>query len=201
MASYQINHYVDLPFGKLHIYADPNQSRKAEKLIKETPQILWEAWRDAGERYGKEIVKKAKECVLRGMPPKGVSWPPLSPKYIKVMGGDTNIYYKSAQYYEGIGVHRENMYYAKSYGGGFARPRYFIGLPNGVLKWPARYKANTRKPLTLQQVAYILEVGSSKAHIPPRPLWKPLFESHGGNKKIELYVKNAIKRQLTKYMI
>ena len=59
MAKYQINHYVDIPFGQLHIFTDSDETAKAEKLLNETPKILWEAWRDAAERYGKKIVKEA----------------------------------------------------------------------------------------------------------------------------------------------
>ncbi len=198
MAKYQINHYVDTPFGQLHVFTDPAETRRAEKLLKETPKILWEAWKDAAERYGKNIIKEARRCIDSGTPPKGAHWPPLSKKYVESVGGDDRIYLKTVQYYESIGVHRENMYYSGS--GAFARPRYFVGLPNGVLKYPVRFKSK-RKPLTLQEVARILEQGTINGMIPPRPLWKPLFDASGGKDRIKIFARNAIKRQLTKYMI
>lgn len=196
MARYQINHYVDLPFGQLHIFTNPAETDKAERLIKDTPKILWNAWRDAAERYGKNIIKEAKRCINSGIPPKGAHWPPLSPKYVEAMGGDDRIYYKTGQYEESIGVHKENMYYTS---GAFARPRYFVGLPPGVTKYAARFKSR-RKPLSLIRVAQILEQGAPSRNIPPRPLWKPLFDAAGGKDRIKVFARNAIKRQLSKYM-
>ena len=197
MAKYQINHYVDTPFGQLHIFSDPAETAKAGRLINDCPKILWNAWKDAAQRYGKNIIKEAKRCINSGMPPKGAVWPPLSPKYVEAMAGDDRIYYKTGQYEESIGVHTENMYYTS---GAFARPRYFVGLPLGVNKEAVRYKSK-RRPLSLIRVAQILEQGSPKRNIPPRPLWKPLFDASGGKERIKVFVRNAIKRQLQKYMI
>jgi len=198
MANYQINTYVDTPFGQLHIYSDPQQSARAAKLLKDNPKILTLAWKDAAERMGKEIVKVARRCIDSGMPPKGASWPPLSPKYVEAMGGDDRIYYKTGQYYENIGVWPDKVFYAGS--GAYAYTRYFIGLKPGVEKWAARYRSN-RKPLTLIQVANILEFGSTRRHIPPRPLWRPIWQNSGGKERVKVFVRNAIKRQLIKYMI
>ena len=193
---YQINHYIDTPFGELHIFSDPAETAKAERLIKETPKILWEAWKDAAERYGKNIVKEAKRCVSSGVPPKGVHWPPLSKRYVEAMAGDDRIYYKTGQYYESIGIHKDNVYYTT---GVLAKQRYFVGLPQGKMKEPARFKSS-RPPLSLIQVANILERGSMDGDIPPRPLWKPLFDAAGGKERIRVFARNAIKRQLNKYM-
>lgn len=195
---YQINHFIDTPFGQLHIFVDPNEANKAKRLINESPKILWEAWRDAAERYGKKIVKEAKRCINSGIPPKGATWPPLSPKYVEAMGGDDRIYYKTGQYEESIGIHRENVYFAKT--GAFSRPRYFVGLPPGKMKIPPRY-GYKRRPLTLIRVAQLLEQGIPSRNVPPRPLWKPLFDASGGKDRIKIYVRNALKRQLSKYMI
>ena len=189
----QINQYVETPFGKLHIYTDPAELEKATKLIKGSSKILYDAYRDAASRWGGKVVKAAKKCIASQVPPKGVSWPPLSEKYKDWVGGDDRIYFKSGQYYEAIGVHEEKVEFYRSTKTGY---RYFVGLPNGVKKWPARY--STKKPLTLQKVAKILEFGAKD--IPPRPLWIPLYKEMGGDKRIQLYVKNAIKRQLKKYM-
>ena len=197
MARYQINHYVETPFGQLHIFSDPIETKKAKDLIDKSPHILWNAYRDATERFGKIIIKEAKRCVNSGMPPKGVHWPPLSPKYVAAMAGDDRIYYKTGQYEESIGVHKENMYYSGS--GAFARPRYFVGLPTGVMKVPARFKSK-RRPLSLIRVAQILEQGAPTRNIPARPLWKPLFDAAGGKERIKVFARNAIKRQLNKYI-
>lgn len=196
MARFQLNQYVDTPFGKLHIYADPEELARAEKLIKDTPHILWDAWKDACERYGKDIVKAAKRCINTGTPPKGASWPPLSPQYLRTVKGDDRIYYKTGQYEDSIGIHKDNVYYTN---GKLAKQRYFVGLPLGIRKEPA-VPNRKRSPLTLIAVANILELGSPSRNIPPRPLWAPLYEQYGRGERIKRFVRNAIRRQLKKYM-
>jgi hypothetical protein len=192
---YQINHYLDTPLGRIHFYADPIQQKKAEKLIKDTPHILFDAYEDAAMRFGKEIIKRARQCIDSGLPPRGAYWPPLSPKYIAAMGGDDRFYLKTVQYYESIGIHRENVYFQN---GTFAKTRIFIGLPKGVMKIPPRY--SRKHLLSLIQVANILENGSPRRNIPPRPLWKPLYQDLKGNERIKTFVIKAIQRQLKKYM-
>ena len=189
----QINQYVETPFGKLHIFTDKEELARANKLIEDTPDILYDAYEDAAKRWGGKVVKAAKKCIETQRPPKGVSWPPLSEAYVDSMGHDNRIYFKSGQYEESIDIHKEKVEY---YGSNKTGVRYFVGLPNGTKKSKPRHKR--KKYLTLQQVAKILEFGGGK--IPPRPLWRPLYEEFGGKKSIERYVKNAVVRQLKKYM-
>ena len=172
MAQVQINTYLDLPIGRLRIYADKEDLEKAKKLIDDMPELLTEAYLDAANRWGGKLKKEAIRCIETNQPPKGVSWPPLSPKYVASMGGDDRRYFKSGQYEESI--------------------------PNGVMK--LHPKKNKAMGITLQRVAKILESGSKDGRIPPRPLWKPLYEQLGGKKSIERYVTNAIKRKLESYM-
>lgn len=194
MVRYQINHYVETPFGQLHIFSDPVETKKAKDLIDKSPHILWNAYKDAAERFGKIIIKEAKRCVNSGMPPKGVSWPPLSEKYVAKMGGDDRIYYKQGQYEENIGVWEVPVYYRS---GAFAKNRYYVGLPQDVKKLNPKHNRFT--DITLLRVAQILEQGNLP-YLPPRPLWEPLFKANGGKDRIKTYVRNAIKRQLQKYM-
>lgn len=195
MAQVQINTYLDLPIGRLRIYADKEDLEKAKKLIDDMPEILTEAYLDAANRWGGKLKKEAIRCIETNQPPKGVSWPPLSPKYVASMGGDDRRYFKSGQYEESIGIYKESVFYLGSSKRG---TRVYVGLPNGVMK--LHPKKNKAMGITLQRVAKILESGSKDGRIPPRPLWKPLYEQLGGKKSIERYVTNAIKRKLKPYM-
>ena len=195
MAQVQINTYLDLPIGRLRIYADKEDLEKAKKLIDDMPELLTEAYLDAANRWGGKLKKEAIRCIETNQPPKGVSWPPLSPKYVASMGGDDRRYFKSGQYEESIGIYKEAVSYLGSSKRG---TRVYVGLPNGVMK--LHPKKNKAMGITLQRVAKILESGSRDGRIPPRPLWKPLYEQLGGKKSIERYVTNAIKRKLESYM-
>lgn len=196
MAIHQINQYFDLPIGRLHIYADKEQLEKAMKLIKEMPGILVEAYDDAAIRYGKKLKKEARSCLDRNQPPAGVSWPPLSESYVQHMGGDDRRYMKQLQYYESIDIWKEKYTVLGTDKSGY---RVYVGLPNGVKKLHPIH-GNKETHLTLSQVAKILENGTRDGRIPPRPLWKPLYDQLGGKKSIERYVTNAIKRKLKPYL-
>ena len=196
MARVQINTYVDLPVGRLHIYADRHDMERARVLLDNMPNILTEAYLDAASRWGGKLKKEAIRCIEMNQPPKGVSWPPLSEKYVAKMGGDDRRYFKSGQYEESIDIYKEKVSFA---GSTKESHRVYVGLPNQVGKVHPK-NASKVKNITLQAVAKILEVGTRDGNIPPRPLWKPLYEQFGGKKSIERYVTNAIKRKLKPYI-
>lgn len=196
MARTQINTYLDLPIGSLRIYADPADLERAKKLIDKMPELLTKAYLDAAERWGGKLKKEAIRCIEMNQPPKGISWPPLSSSYISRMGGDERRYFKSGQYEESIGIYKES---ASIVGLGKSTTRVYVGLPNGVMKTKP-LQASKDSGITLQAVAKILENGTRDGDIPPRPLWKPLYDQLGGKKSIERHVINAIKRQLKPYL-
>lgn len=196
MAQVQINTYLDLPIGRLRIYADKEDLEKAKKLIDDMPELLTEAYLDAANRWGGKLKKEAIRCIETNQPPKGVSWPPLSPKYVASMGDDNRRYFKGGQYEGSIDIYTEDVSYMGSSKKG---TRVYVGLKNGVKKEHPK-KASVTTNLTLQEVAKILEAGTKDNRIPPRPLWKPLYEQFGGKKSIERHVINAIKRKLKPYM-
>lgn len=195
MAKTQINMSVGTPFGPIDIYiTDKTKLEKARRLVEKSPQILIDAYEDAARRWGKKVIDTARRCIDTGTPPKGsgVSWPPLSPKYAERWGG--NIYYNRAQYYQSMGVHKEDV---MVYGTSKTSKRIYIGLPNQVKKITPTGKTSR---LTLQKVASILENGSKNGKIPSRPLWGPLYKSMGGKESLKRYIREAIKRQLSKYL-
>jgi len=186
----KINQYIDMPIGNLHIYVDPAEQARAEKLLRETPKMLTAAFRDAAHRWGDQVVREAIKCINQDTPPKGVSWPPLSEKYVKSHGIDNHHYLQSGQYIDSIGIYETGLY---SLSGAKVRDRIYVGLPPAVKKTRPTGKDGK---LTLQEVAKILESGTHDESIPPRPLWAPLYKRFGGQSSIKRYVINAIKRQI-----
>lgn len=193
MAKTQINISVGSPFGPIDIYVtDKSKLEQARRLVENSPKILIQAYEDAANRWGGKVIKEARKCIDRSSPPKGASWPPLSKKYAARWGGQ--IYFNWGQYYHSMGIHKEG---AQLYGTTRTSTRVYIGMPNQVMK---RSPLGKNSKLTLGKVASILENGSRDGTIPPRPLWGPLYKAMGGKKSLERHIKEAIKRQLVKYI-
>lgn len=195
MARTQINIGVGTPFGDIEIYVtDKTKLEQARRLVERTPHILISAYEDAANRWGGKVIKEARKCIDSSTPPKGsgVSWPPLSKKYQERWGGHP--YWNWGQYYHSMGIHKED---AILYGTAKTSKRIYIGMPNQVMKTDPVGKA---KRITLGKVASILENGTRNGRIPPRPLWGPLYKSMGGKESLKRYIREAIKRQLIKYL-
>lgn len=178
-----INITFPTALGTVHIYANPTQQRKADKLIKSVPKILKDSYEAAATRWGERIVRMAKTCLKRGMPPpgSGVSWPPHAESTTRKLGEHTLLYW-SGQYHNQIKLLRRGKY-------------IFAGVHGSTNKTrPDGRKSN----LTLLQVAKILEFGGGR--VPARPLWIPLYESMGGNDKFKQELVKEIRKQLRKYM-
>lgn len=198
MATTQINFYTDLPFGQLRIFVDPHQNAKAIKLLKETPQAIARAYQKSTEAFANKVIKRVRECINRGVPPKGATWPPLSKKYVQHEGGDDRIYYKTGQYFESVGLYKERVEYYRSTKVG---SRQYVGLPNQVTKLPTR--SHKKGLLTLQLVARILESGSrvgegSRGYVPQRALWKPVYEEVGGKRSLVNSIQTNLQNEFKK---
>lgn len=177
-----INITLSTVLGDVKIWANPRQQKKAEELLRKTPEILHQAYLNTAKRFGDRLAKMAKTCLRKGMPPpnSGVSWPPHAASTTRRLGEHTLLYW-SSQYYHAVGVYTRGR-------------NIFVGVKSGVKKTrPDGYDSG----LTLLQVAKILEFGSSK--IPARPLWIPLFESVGGKAKFKQELVKEIRKQIRKY--
>ena len=177
-----INITFSTVFGNVKIWANPKQQKRAEELIRKSPEIFRQAYLNTAKRFGNRLAKMAKTCIKNGMPPpnSGVSWPPHAASTTRRLGEHTLLYW-SSQYYRAVGV--------------YTRGRYvFVGVKSGVKKTrPDGHNSG----LTLLQVAKILEFGGGK--IPARPLWIPLFESVGGKAKFKQELVKEIRKQMRKY--
>lgn len=177
-----INITLSTVLGNVKIWANPRQQRKAEELLKKTPEILHQAYLNTAKRFGERLAKMAKTCLRRGMPPSnsGVSWPPHAASTTRRLGEHTLLYW-SSQYYRAVGVYTRGR-------------NIFVGVKSSVKK--TRPDGRT-SGLTLLQVAKVLEFGGGK--IPARPLWIPLFESVGGKAKFKQELVKEIRKQMRKY--
>lgn len=177
-----INITLSTVLGNVKIWANPRQQKKAEELLRKTPEILQQAYTNTAQRFGDRLAKMAKTCLRKGMPPKnsGVSWPPHAASTTRRLGEHTLLYW-SSQYYHAIGVYKRGR-------------NIFVGVNSSVKK---TRPDGRNSGLTLLQVAKILEFGGGK--VPARPLWIPLFESVGGKAKFKQELVKEIRKQVRKY--
>lgn len=175
---------IPTQFGNLELYANKKQLEKADRFIKKTPKILTDAYTLAATKYAERLARMARSCLAHGMPPKGsgVSWPPHAESTVKRLGAHTLLNW-SSQYYHHIRVLKRGKHIA-------------VGVPTGLRKTrPDGWKSSS--PLTLSQVAKILEFGSDK--IPPRPLWQYLWPAAGGQDAYKKELVQQIRKQIRKY--
>lgn len=167
--------------GNIQIYASPLKTEKARRLLGKTPTLLNKAYELTSNAYAKRIREIAMRCLRRGMPPQGSneSWPPHTKSTIDRIGEHTLLYW-SSQYYHHIRIIKRGKTIS-------------VGVPPGLIKTrPDLYKPKHR--MTLSQVAKILENGSDDGRIPPRPLWKHLWNAVGGKEAYKkAYAKNLRK--------
>ena len=140
----------------------------------------------SGAKMGQlTAAKKLKTLVksnIRKGGPEGTHWPQYSPAYLKrklKLGGNPDKKWRLTDtYYKSINI---------TYSGN----NIFVGVPRNV-----RGKIG-KKPLTLGQIANILEKGSHVAGIQARPLWGPTLKQFGGKRKIAYYVTQGIRTSLS----
>lgn len=182
---------ISIPlFGtaRLDIYVDPRDQQAAERFLKNQPAVLNRAYLGAATEFGNKLLKIIKRCIMTGKPPpnQGVSWPPHS-EWTKKRFGEHPLLNLTGQYY------REVQLMKSKYG------RVMVGVPK-VIKERMVSKKNggvtADSTRTLNQIAYILEVGT--ANIPPRPLWKPAYQAAGGPKEIRNLMVKHIRREISK---
>lgn len=174
--------------ARLDIYVDSRDQQAAERFLKNQPAVLNRAYINAATEFGNKLLKIVKKCIMTGKPPpnQGVSWPPHS-EWTKKRFGEHPLLNLTGQYY------REVQLMKSKYG------KVMVGVPK-VIKERMVSKSNggvtANSTRTLNQIAYILEVGT--ANIPPRPLWKPAYQSAGGPKEIRNLMVKHIRREIRK---
>lgn len=131
------------------------------------------------DKFSKDLLRIVKKSITLGIPPPGggVVWEPLSPKTIKRYGQHP-IYNLTGLYARTIGLYRY-------------KSRVLVGLPSGI-------RRSSQKRLTLNQLAKILEFGSSSG-IPPRPVWAPSLKAVGGIDKLKKSILTSIRKELSKH--
>lgn len=60
----------------------------------------------------------------------------------------------------------------------------------------ARGRVNQKNPLTLGQIAVIMERGSRAHNIAARPLWRPTLKQFGGKKRIAYHINYHIRKEI-----
>ena len=178
------------------LYVDPAKIAKAERIIKEMPEIETRAFHKGCTNFGKMLATYVRRCIKTNTPPHGVSWPPHSEAYLKkydVKG----FWYLSGQMFRSIKL--------RNYQGG-----YYVG-PNPTEKAvdPVnKYGRSRTSNLTLIQLARLLEVGTFAGagsslytnYIPARPLFRPSFKAVGGTERLKKYLIDNLRKQIKPYL-
>lgn len=185
-----INRTIKLPgLANLQIYVDKRDQQRALHLLDRQPLILRTAYEKAACEFGNKLLKIVKTCLNKGQPPagQGVSWPPHSPYTIKRFGHHP-LLHLTGQYARSVQIMKNR------------RGNIFVGVPSVKKERMASKSQEGRSSgnsiRTLNQIAYILEVGTS--NIPPRPLWKPAYQAAGGNKEIRKLMVKHIRKEIRK---
>lgn len=185
-----INRTIRLPvLANLQIYVDKRDQEKAQRLLDRQPQILRKAYENGAKEFGTILLKIVRTCLNKGEPPRGqeVSWPPHSPHTIKKFGSHP-LLHLTGQYARSVQIMKNK------------NGNIFVGVPQ-VMKERMKSKSQEGRSSgnsirTLNQIAYILEVGTSS--IPPRPLWKPAYQAAGGPKKVREIMVKHIRKEIKK---
>lgn len=186
-----VNRTIKLPvLADLQIYVDKRDQQKAQRLLDRQPEILRRAYNNAAMEFANKLLRVVKTCLNKGQPPagQGVSWPPHSPHTTKKYGEHT-LLHLTGQYARTVQIMRNR------------NGNIIVGIPPNVKKERPTSKSQEGQSdgnsiRTLNQVAYILEVGT--ANIPPRPLWKPAYQSVGGTKEVKKLMVKHIRKEIRK---
>lgn len=182
MASKSVNITISTPLGDLQIYTDPKEQARAEKLISEIPSIMKNAYDRATEKFGNQLLRLVKKCLRTGIPPRGTHWDPHSANTIKRYGEHTLLNY-TGQYLRSVQIVKQ-------------KNRTYVGIPTNLKKIRKGDRTSKR---TLNQVAIMLEYGSRGDNLPPRPLWKPVFEQVGGKKVLKETLVRELRKEIRRY--
>lgn len=156
--------------------------QKVDRLVSNIGPSIQTGYDKAISSFSKKLLGIVKKSLTLGIPPVGggVVWQPLSPATIR-RWGQHPIYNLTGLYSRSVG-----LYVYKS--------RVLVGLP-------INHRRSSQKKLTLNQLAKILEFGSSDGRIPPRPVWAPSLKACGGRKEIKKLILTSIRKELLKYGI
>jgi hypothetical protein len=134
-----------------------------------------------GQVAAAEKLKVIVKNNIRSGGPQSIYWPNYSLMYgerkAKAGAGDKKWRYTDT-YYKSITVTKHSM------------NKVSVGVPKNE-----RSKVN-QNPLTLGQVAVILERGSRVANIAARPLWGPSWKEFGGKKRVAYHINWHIRKIL-----
>lgn len=154
--------------------------QKVDRLVSNLGSSIQTGYDKAIDSFSKKLLAIVKKSLTLGIPPVGggVVWQPLAPATIR-RWGQHPIYNLTGIYSRSVG-----LYYYKS--------RVLVGLPVGS-------RRSSQKKLTLNQLAKILEYGSSDGRIPPRPVWATSLKACGGITQIKKLILTSIRKELFKY--
>lgn len=137
----------------------------AENIPKEAARAMKGGYDNAVTHFAKSVLRIVKNSIMRGQPPRGTYWPPLSEEYVK----------KWDSIYPGHHLMELTGQYLRSVGMYTRGKSTYIGVVRGQKRTGPH---NGERNLTMNQVAIIQEFGSADGRIPARPLWGPAVRQY-----------------------
>jgi len=160
---------------------------KANRAIKELPKAIHEGYEDAVGDFSRDLINTIRKMMESGDP----SWAPLSPStlesYHKKYPAANHPWYRS-----GFMSSRVDFYSDEH------SNKVYIGLPQYQYYEPQDWGEDSRRGLTMMQLAKMLEFGSWDGRIPARPLFSTAFDRKGGRNKLRENILKYLKRRLAK---
>lgn len=163
---------------EVKLFGDWARTRHLTETIGNTIEQGAMAGQEAAAQKLRNIVKMYIRTGGAGIQP---AWPPYSEKYRKYKekrGWNKGFYRATDLYYNSIDVWSNGK-------------NYYVGLKAGV-------RHPTPNSPTLAYIARVMETGSTKRNIQPRPLWTPSFRKLGGNRGIKAIMMWHIRDQIYK---
>lgn len=161
------------------------QWTKASKAIGDIPKAIRRGYEDATEKFANKLIRSIKGMMERG----DSSWAPLAQstlkKYHAKYPSATHPWYRSGTMYNAID------YYSDESG-----KRVYVGVGQYTQYDPSDAGEDTRKGLTMIQLAKLLEFGGYGGRIPARPLFTKALDKAGGQKEIRKYILQSIRAKI-----
>lgn len=155
---------------------------KAINVVENLSPTIQKGYDRAINKFSKSLLRIVKTSLTTGKPPSGsnVYWQELAESTIERYGNH-NIYYMTGLYARSVGLFQY-------------KSRTYVGLP-------INRKRSSTGGITLNQLAIILEYGSSnnsegRGYIPPRPVWGPAYQSLGGNTQLKKTILTELRSQI-----
>lgn len=183
----QVNFYFPVRtnlFGNLKIKIDEGEWRAVENFLDSLPRVMKKSYDNTVEAFGREILRRVKNSLRTGKPPRGVRWEPWSDSYL--YKHPNLMLNRTGRYERAVGIYKRGM-------------KTYVGLPTSGTQ------RSSSGGITLNALAIIHEYGGGEGggalgghKIPARPLWNPIYQRVLKDGKLQKTLLSNLKDAVTR---